>query len=398
MTADGERRYLLHVPPSYNGVDAVPLVLGIHGMGGYPGWMEAYSQLSARADQPDGGFIVAYPQGLAWSMGVAHFNNWQLPSPEPDDVAFVSQLLDSLESQLCIEAGRVYAAGVSNGAMMSVRLACSLSSRIAAVGLVAGAYYPPQSLSGIETCPDTRPVPVIAFHGTDDPYIPFDGGGPFAARVPIDNDTPDEDVMADWAAHDNCTSDREVSSVNSGVQLVEYDSCDGGAAVRLYIIDGGGHAWPGSPYAPPPDDGSNGINATDLIWQFFQTYSLNGLPLGDTDGDGMPDLYDADNDGDGCPDVAELQTAPGSESSGGRRDPNNPWDYFEPNRNGQHRMDDIFAIIHNYFVDVTDPPSYSTQYDRTYLGPNAWNLGPPDGMIRIDDILAVMAQYYHDCA
>jgi polyhydroxybutyrate depolymerase len=160
-TADGERTYLLHVPASYNGADAVPLVLGFHGMTGNSAGKEAYSQFSATADQPDGGFIVAYPQGLA-TTGVTHFNNTELPGPEPDDVAFVSALLDDLESQLCIDANRVYAAGFSNGAQMSTRLACSLSSRIAAVGLVAGAYYPPEWKGTSETCPDTRPVPPSA--------------------------------------------------------------------------------------------------------------------------------------------------------------------------------------------------------------------------------------------
>jgi poly(3-hydroxybutyrate) depolymerase len=234
-TADGTRTYLLHVPATYNGADAVPLVLGFHGLSSNGAAMEEGSQLSARADRPDGGFIVVYPQGLVATLLATHFNNWQLPSPEPDDVAFVSQLLDSLESQLCIDVSRVYATGLSNGAMMSTRLACSLSARIAAVGLVAGAYYPPQSdtINGAETCPDTRPVPVIAFHGTADTGIPFDGGGFLTARLPIDSTTA-ENVMGDWAAHDNCTSGRQESRVDTEVRLVQYDNCDNSANLKLY--------------------------------------------------------------------------------------------------------------------------------------------------------------------
>jgi polyhydroxybutyrate depolymerase len=394
VTADGTRTYLLHVPASYNGADAVPLVLGFHGMTGNSAGMEAYSQLSVRADQPDGGFIVVYPQGLIAPFGITHFNNWQRPSPEPDDVGFVAQLLDTLESQLCIDTGRVYSTGFSNGAMMSTRLACSLSSRIAAVGLVSGAYYPPMWEGTTEACPDTRPVPVIAFHGTADTVIPFGGGGLWA-RLPIDNDTPDEDVMADWAAHDSCTSGRQESDLGSGVQLVQYDSCGGGAAVRLYIIDGGRHAWPGAPGAVAPDDGSNGINAADLIWQFLRGYSLNDTPLLDTDGDG-------------CPDVKELQTAPGSEFSGGRRDPNNPWDYWNPTHDGKNRSNDILAVMQHYHQDKylpsppnppnTPNPQYDPATDRTYIGPNPWNLGPPDGVISSQDILLIMKQYHQDCS
>ncbi len=413
-TADGERTYLLHVPPSYDGSDAVPLVLGFHGLTGTGAGMELVSRLSARADQPDGGFIVVYPQALVAPWQVTHFNNWQRPSPEPDDVAFVAQLLDTLESQLCIDSSRVYSAGLSNGAWMSVRLACSLSSRIAAVGLVSGAYYPPMWQSDTEACPDTRPVPVIAFHGTADTVIPFGGGGLWA-RLPIDNDTPDEDVMADWAAHDNCVSGRHASDVNSQVQLVQYVGCDGGSVVQLYVIDGGRHAWPGAPYSSPPDDGSNGINATDLIWQFFQAFSLNAVPLPDTPAPTQaatptptPNAT-LDSDGDGCPDVRELQTAPGSEFSGGRRDPNNPWDYFDPNHDGMVRIDDLVAVIRQYYQDQYLPsppnppntlnPNYTQQTDRSGpVGPYLWSLGPPDGVQRIDDIVDIAVQFYHDCS
>ena len=395
-TPDGERTYRLHVPPSYNGADAVSLVLGFHGMTGTSAGMEIYTRMSARADQPDGGFIAVYPQGLTAGLGVTHFNNAQLPSPEPDDVAFVSQLLDELESQLCIDTGRVYSTGVSNGAQMSVRLACSLPDRIAAVGLVAGAYYPPEWEGVAEDCAGTRAVPVIVLHGRADTVIPFEGGGPLAVRLPIDNDTPDEDTMQDWAAHNNCAGERQESAVNSTVQLIQYDGCDGGAAVQLYAIDGGGHAWPGSPYNFPPDNGSNGIIANDLIWQFFRGYSLNGSPLPDADGDGIPDLYDPDNDNDSCADTAELQDAPGSENTGGLRNPNNPWDYFNPSGDRRIMIDDLIMVLHRFGVRA-GYPGYDPKYDRSFLGPRLWDLGPPDGKIQLFDILAVMSQFGDLC-
>jgi hypothetical protein len=108
-------------------------------------------------------------------------------------------------------------------------------------------------------------------------------------------------------------------------------------------------------------------------------------------------MYDLDNDKDGCPDVAEVQAAPGSETHGGRRDPNNPWDYFNPTHDGKNRVDDILAVVQHFGKNAGDP-GYSTDYDRTPLGPNRWNLGPPDGKIRIADILAIVAQFGHDCS
>ena len=113
-----------------------------------------------------------------------------------------------------------------------------------------------------------------------------------------------------------------------------------------------------------------------------------------------------DTDGDGCPDVKEQQTAVGSELSGGRRDYVNPWDYFNPSGDGVNRVDDILAVVSQYHDDDTDgnpglPPyaaGYNPGMDRTTLGPNAWNLGPPNGQQRVDDILSSVYQYHHDCS
>ena len=101
-----------------------------------------------------------------------------------------------------------------------------------------------------------------------------------------------------------------------------------------------------------------------------------------------------DTDGDGCPDAQELGTNP---VLGGGRDPLNPWDYFNPTHDGKNRVDDILAVVQHYEKNAGDP-GYDTKYDRTYLGPNKWNLGPPDGMIRVVDILAEIYQYHHDCS
>ncbi len=112
-----------------------------------------------------------------------------------------------------------------------------------------------------------------------------------------------------------------------------------------------------------------------------------------------------DTDGDGCPDVKEQQTAPGSQGSGGLRDYLNPWDYFNPTHDGLNRVDDILKVVQAYFRDDNDgspgqPPymaGYNPDTDRSSLGPNAWNVGAPNGLQRVDDILAAVKQYFHDC-
>ena len=292
-TVDGMRSYRLHVPPSYTGSDAIPLVVNIHGANSSAVVQEGYSQFSPKADAEN--FIVVYPEGLTAPLTYSHFNAWQLPSPFHDDLGYITKILDSVELQLCIDQSRVFSTGISNGAMMSVRLACSLSSRIAAIAPVAGAYYPPDSLNlnSAETCPDTRPVPMLAFHGTADTVVPYNGGvgngisGGINFRLPVDDNTPAEDVLADWSVHNACAGGRTEAQIDTEVRLITYDSCAANAIVRHYAIDGGGHTWPDAIDVPSLGYTTHQINATDLIWSFFAAH-----PAVDGDSDGVPDGVD----------------------------------------------------------------------------------------------------------
>ena len=289
-TLDGSRSYRLHVPPSYAGADPVPVVLAFHGASSNAFEQEVYSGLSAKSDAE--GFVVAYPEGKVAGIPFAHFNAWQLASPpEPDDVAYAGAILDAINDKLCVDQSRVYSTGISNGGMMSTRLACSLSSRIAAVAPVAGAYYPPMAtnVNPGETCPDAAVVPVIAFHGTADTTVPFNGGlgGNVDYRLPQDDNTPAEDVLSDWAIHNSCAGARTETQIDTEVRLVEYASCTGGALVRLYAVDGGGHTWSGSFDVPSLGYTTHQIVATDLIWSFFTSYALP-----DADADLIPDAAD----------------------------------------------------------------------------------------------------------
>jgi polyhydroxybutyrate depolymerase len=292
-TGAGARGYRLHVPPSYTGAIAVPLVFDMHGATSNAASQEVYSGFSFKADLE--GFIVVYPEGVVTAaIPYTHFNAWMFGSPEPDDVAFISTLLDALELQLCVDTSRVFSTGISNGAMLSVRLACSLSGRIAAVAPVAGAYFPPDfaNLPG-ELCLGATPVPMIAFHGTGDSVVPFNGGlggvtGTTNFRLPIDNSTVAEDVLADWAWRNSCTSGRQESRLDTEVRLVRYDACSRGATVELYAVDGGGHTWPGSFDVPRLGYTTRQISATDLIWAFFAAHPLALAPVG-----GIAELPDA---------------------------------------------------------------------------------------------------------
>jgi polyhydroxybutyrate depolymerase len=426
-SSEGPRDYILHVPPSYTGATKVPLIFNFHGLGSTAAQQESYSDFSTRADEPDGGFIVVYPQGSETILLAArHWNIVKLGPPEFDDVAFIDELLTDLETSLCIDANKVFATGMSNGGQMSVRLACSLSSRIAAVAPVTGSYYPPFSTPPISTddCPDTRPVPFINFHGTNDTCVPWTGGpgcGSFSFRLPIDNDTPDDDVMQSWGAHNGCTGGRQETTVTDDVSLVEYTNCTDGVPTQLYVVQDGGHTWPGSPFGMPPAT-TQDISATDLIWDFFQQNSFPTQPTptpapkdpdADTDGDTILNSVDGDDDNDGCLDTAEDQLVKGSQSSGGLRNAHSVWDFFDtpnpnavPQRDKVVNVDDLFRITARFATTGTpgDPLStppktgYHAAYDRAFEGPDAWDLGPADGSIGLDEVFWIAAQFAHSCA
>jgi polyhydroxybutyrate depolymerase len=281
------RSYRLHVPASYTGDTPVPVVFSFHGLGSNAVEQEFYSGFAAKSDTT--GFISVFPDGTTIGSGQTHWNAWQLAPPQPDEVAFTSAMIDVLVATLCIDQSRVYTSGMSNGAMMSVRLACSLSARIAAFGPVAGAYFPAMSynVNAFETCPDAVPRPMIAFHGTADATVPFNGGGTVNYRLPQDDNTPADDVLSSWAAHNGCSGARQETQIDTEVRLVQYGSCADGALVQLYAVDGGGHTWPGSFDVPGLGYTTQQIDATDLMWAFFSNYTLP-----DADVDLIPDAND----------------------------------------------------------------------------------------------------------
>jgi polyhydroxybutyrate depolymerase len=258
LTSGGlEREYILSVPTSYTGEDAVPVVVNLHGHGSNAGEQAIYSGLPAKAEED--GFIVVTPQGTGTEP---HWNFTTVEAGAPDDVAFIGDLLDTLESELCVDPSRVYAAGISNGAAMSVTLACFLSDRIAAIAPIAGTFFFPG-------CPSVRPVSVIAFHGTEDSLVPFKGGPVGESGVHV---APVEDSIQEWAEHDGCADVAKEEQATEHVRLVLYEACDQGAAVELYAVEGGGHTWPGALIDIPLGATTHEISATDLMWVFFEAH------------------------------------------------------------------------------------------------------------------------------
>ena len=267
-----KRSYLVHVPPQYDATKPWPVVLIFHGAGMNAALMQGFSGLNNKAD--DAGFVAVFPNGTGAGPFLT-FNSggveWELVKKQPDDVAFVSRLLDDLAAVVHLDAKRVFATGMSNGGMMCYRLAAELSERIAAIAPVAG------TMAVTEAKPK-RPVPVLHFHGTEDLLVPY--GGPDQRAPKFLTFKSVEDSVAAWVKLDGCRETPLVEelpdAVDDGTKVTRqtYRS-DAGHEVVLVTVSGGGHTWPGR---QPPfgliGRSTRDISATDMIWDFFVRHPM----------------------------------------------------------------------------------------------------------------------------
>ncbi len=267
MQWDGqERSYRVFVPQGLSG--SVPLVVMLHGGGGSGAHAEkvyGWDQLAAKE-----GFIVAYPSGLgaavsAWNVeggGDSDRNCCgQSARTGVDDVGFVLNMVKTIQASLPIDADRVYAAGMSNGAILSYTLACD-SDVFAAIGPTSGTM--------LVDCKNPNPVSVIAIHGMLDTSVPFDGSKG-SGMAGIDG-PPIESVISTWRSIDSCAAP---SSSTEGVVTTSIAQCANGRTVELITVADAGHGWPGTP--PSEQQGSvptttAPIESTQVIWQFFASH------------------------------------------------------------------------------------------------------------------------------
>lgn len=263
MAGSDTRRYLVHVPQSYRKGTPVPLVLVLHGGGGNGRGAEHMSGFTAKAEKE--GFIVVYPYGwgrfeerlLTWNAG----NCCGLALKEQkDDVGFLRQLVSRLKSDYAIDEKRVFAAGMSNGAMMAYKLACEAPDVFSAVASVAGALNTP--------CAPAQPVGLIIVHGRADRHVLYQGGG---SEKTADS-YPRVDASVSFAAEffkrlNSCTPGPVER--HGKVETQTFACRDAG--LQVHSLDDEGHTWPGGEKgyfaADPP---SREFNATDAIWAFFK--------------------------------------------------------------------------------------------------------------------------------
>jgi polyhydroxybutyrate depolymerase len=273
------RSYIRHVPPAHDGEKPVPLILDFHGYLEGSVVHAQHSKLGALGDTE--GFVTLTPGGLGSPA------RWAI-DPGSADLTFVGDVLDEAEATLCIDRARVFVTGLSNGAMFTSAIACTYADRVAAVAPVAGVRV-------VEGCTPERKVPVVAFHGTADPFVAFDGGlGEAALNLPapdgsgrrirdlgVDRDaiggTSVPEVMATWAKRNACATKAREKAIADDVTRVTF-RCENGNDVELYRVEGGGHSWPGSEFSRAIEavvgPTTFSISANEVMWEFFEAHPL----------------------------------------------------------------------------------------------------------------------------
>jgi polyhydroxybutyrate depolymerase len=289
MQLDGlERRYQLTIPPRYDGRRPAPLVFNLHGFGGTGEAQDAVTDMPKQAAAR--GYVVVSPDGgpLKVPLGIVpgaesagSFEGrpfWNIFSPGTvdfgppngrnlnidsslvgaDDVHFVTQLLDTLEQELCIDRHRVYATGMSNGAGMATTLGCELGKRFAAIAPVSGV-----NLTG--NCPGRGTVSVLAVHGDADDTVLYNGNGLLGFQF---GNPSVRERMDQWAKRDGCSQRPITRKPEAGLTVTRWRGCVKGVDAQLWTIAAWGHEWPRATSARQ----RGVIDATDVVLDFFDSH------------------------------------------------------------------------------------------------------------------------------
>jgi polyhydroxybutyrate depolymerase len=291
-----ERRYRVHIPTTYNASKKTPVILNLHGAGGNIDSMEIMTGMNQTSDKY--GFIVVYPEGTIQKVLGKSLGSWDVDTTKKvvavDDVGYISAVIDDVKTKYNIDETKVFATGMSNGAQMSYKLACELSNKITAIAPVA-------SQGAFITCPITRPVPTIHFHGTEDVCASYNGGlcggclQKYFERLTGKN-TEDTtyscasvpSFIETWVKINNIPEAPILVLEKNGTRCVSYGNKQDREVV-FCSVGGMGHAWPGGNHGVICEQGdskkcqdytsvmgntSNEISANELMWQFFSKYSL----------------------------------------------------------------------------------------------------------------------------
>ena len=262
------RTYILYTP--VGSTQGLPLVFNLHG---YTSSANQQMTLTGMNDAADAnGFAVVYAQGTPDSFGINHWNAWQDPT-DVDDIGFISALRSYLIDSYGFDANRVYSCGFSNGGIMSYAIACQLSDEFAAIASVAGSM----NTDMMSQCTPSRSFPIMEVHGDADPVVAIGGttqGAGFGELLSV------ADVISYWTDFNACSDPITTELPNTNlldfcnVVKTEYADCDESVRVWNYLVESGGHTWPGAFPTFIVGNTNQDIDANEEIWDFFNLFSL----------------------------------------------------------------------------------------------------------------------------
>ena len=261
------REYLVHVPKSYDRAP-MPMLVALHGGGGDADFQADDSKYKLISKSESAGFIAVFPNGYSrfggmlatWNAGACCGS---AKKNDVDDVGFLREVIQRVERQANINRNQVFMTGMSNGALMSWRMACEASNLIRAIAPVEGT-------DNTTTCSPSRPVAVIEFHSLDDDHVPLNGGRGVSALT--DTNLPSVPAtQAKWVRLDHSSPAAHRVLTVPGAHCDLHPAKPGGAPLELCLTDTGGHTWPGGGTQQGRKQPSMAISANDLMWSFFSS-------------------------------------------------------------------------------------------------------------------------------
>ena len=269
-TPDGRtRHYRLFVPAGISG--SAPLLVALHGALGSGVQFETTTGFDGLATS--NGFLVAYPDGIGSGADGSVERTWNAQgccgparASGVDDVAFLRALVADVEAAHAVDRSRVFLAGHSNGAMMSLRLICESTDVFAAAGIQSGALVS-------SPCKPAKPVSLLQIHGTGDNVVPIDGGtGVLSTRTVY---PPAREASQTIASTDSCATAPSTvdDATNPGVAVTTWSRCRAGTGVEFVAVSGAAHPWMhAAPASLPAGTPYPGIDSSRAIWAFLAAH------------------------------------------------------------------------------------------------------------------------------
>ncbi len=263
------RMYRVHVPSKYDPAMPTPLLFALHGGGGSMDYMADDANYGQIAASERNGFVVVFPNGFS-KMKSGKFATWNAGNccagardENVDDVSFIRQIVNNITLQMNIDRNRVYATGMSNGGMMSYRLACEMSDVFKAIASVAGT-------DNTRSCTPKNPVPILHIHARNDTHVLFTGGAGESLRdeSKVTDFASVADTVSKWVRLNGCSATPRRILEKTGAYCEVYSQCLGNVQVQLCVTETGGHSWPGAKKTRG-EPASQAISANDIMWDFF---------------------------------------------------------------------------------------------------------------------------------